>query len=125
MRKSKFSKKLAILFMSGMMLGGSVYGAETPIDLQVGNDDPLSGTTDHGKAPIQIPSLWQDGYELTFPSMHSEYALDIVLNGIVVYSTNVSETTTTVILPSWLSGEYELQLYPDDCSYYFYGYVTL
>lgn len=108
-----------------MISGGLNLWAAEQVPLTVKGDDITSGTQGHGKAPIQIPTLWQDGYELTFPSMHSEYALDIVLNGIVVYSTNVSETTTTVFLPSWLSGEYELQLYPEDCSYYFYGYVTL
>ena len=117
-------KRILLLFCLGFMLGGGSVNALEMIDLTVGYIDPHASIPGIGKGPT-MPSLWQDGYELTFPSMHPEYALDIVLNGIVVYSTNVSETTTTVILPSWLSGEYELLLYPEDCSYYFYGVISL
>ena len=54
-----------------------------------------------------------------------DYSIDIVQSGIVVYSVDVDATTTSVELPSWLSGEYELQLHPDGSSYYFYGDITL
>ncbi len=29
------------------------------------------------------------------------------------------------MLPSWLSGEYEILLYPEDSDYYFYGVISL
>lgn len=32
---------------------------------------------------------------------------------------------TSVPLPSWLSGTFEIQLVPEDSSYYFYGIINL
>ncbi len=57
--------------------------------------------------------------------MHPTYAIDIVQNGIVVYSVDVDESTTSIILPSWLSGDFEILLYPEDSDYYFYGVISL
>ena len=57
--------------------------------------------------------------------MHPAYAIDIVQNGIVVYSVDVDESTTSIILPSWLSGDFEILLYPEDSDYYFYGVISL
>ena len=126
MKAKKYFFKKRLWSLSATLLLGGVFAFSAPVEFGVGNnDDPDPTLPLPGKCPITIPSVDLNGYELTFQSMHPEYALDIVLNGIVVYSVNVSETTTTVILPSWLCGEYELQLYPEDCSYYFYGNITL
>lgn len=48
---------------------------------------------------------------LAFVAGHPDYALNIKdENGDVVYSTTVCSTETQVVLPSTLSGDYEIEL---------------
>ena len=94
------------------------------IDLTVGIDDPTPFIPGQGKNPIEVPSIMQDGYEIIFQSQHPFYTLCIVEDDVVVYSVPVPSTTTTVNLPTWLEGEYEIRLY-GDTDYYFYGYIEL
>ena len=115
-------------FILGILLfGGADCFAWDQIELSVS----LSGYPDdtiihsHGKSPFLPPSLWQDGYQIGFPSEHAEYTIELVQEGTVVYSTLVSESTSSIMLPSWLEGEYELHLIPADSSYYFFGILTL
>ena len=119
-------KKLVIIvfFFLGGVLSSYSEGIE-PIPLTVEFDDPISSMPGQGKWSTDVPTITLDGYELSFQSSHSAYTLYIVENEVVVYSVAVSLNATSIILPSWLSGEYELQLYPDDCNYYFYGYIEL
>lgn len=117
-------KQVVLLFAS--LLFGWVFAYSQPVDLGVGNDDDPDPTLPlPGKGSIVVPSVDLDGYELSFQSSHPTYTLYIVEDEVVVYSVVVSSTTTSVVLPSWLSGEYKLQLHPDGCNYYFYGYINL
>ena len=72
-----------------------------------------------------IPTIVQNGHEISFQTSHPAYTLYIIEEGTVVYSVAVTSSTTSVILPSWLSGEYEILLHPNDCNYYFYGDISL
>ena len=117
-------KKVLFTLAVLLTLGGSLSLASQPIDLEVGYFDPLPTIPGHGKSPIQPPSIWQEGHELYFDCNHSEYSVSIISNGVIVYSTVVPSTTTSIELPLWLSGQYEIQLY-NDSDYYFYGDITL
>ncbi len=118
-------KKVLLMISFSFLLGVLNLNASEVPDLEVGYIDPHSTLPGHGKTSVQVPTLWLDDHTLTFPSVHPVYSLDIILNGIVVYSVDVDESTSSVVLPSWLSGEYELQLYPDGTNYYFYGFIYL
>ena len=112
MTKKLIMKKRALLLFAMMLLGGALVFSK-PVELGIGDDyDPGTTIPSHGKSPITIPSVDLEGYELTFQCMHPAYAIDIVQNGIVIYSVDVDESTSSVMLPSWLSGEYEILLYP-------------
>ena len=106
------------LFMTGV---AAFAGNDVPLN-PIDDDTPIM--PGHGKSPVEVPSLWQDGYELTFLSSHDDYTLELRQGGVVVCSTFVSSTTNTVILPSTLQGEYEIRLYGDE-SYYLTGYISL
>lgn len=108
----------------GLLFGG-LFSFSTPVNLGVGYDDPEPTIPGHGKSPITIPSVDLEGYELTFQSMHPAYAIDLVQSGIVIYSVDVDESTSSVMLPLWLLGDFEILLYPEDSSYYFYGIISL
>lgn len=110
--------------MLWLLLGGAIMAIGQQILLTVGYDEPHSGFPDIGRGPEYVPSVIQNDYEITFLAIHPAYTLNIVANGVVVYSVALSPYTTSVVLPSWLSGDYEILLRPDD-NYYLYGYIEL
>lgn len=66
---------------------------------------------DSPKSPMQPPTVYIEDYTLYFEANHPEYVLNIKdEDGDVVYTTTVFSTQTDVILPSILSGNYEINL---------------
>lgn len=118
-------RSLALAFVSMMMWCGTNMYAADPVPLNEGIVDPTSTTPGHGKSPVLVPSVMQEGNILLFEAGHAEYTLDIVQNGVTVYSVLVPSTTTQVVLPVWLEGSCELQLYMDGSNIYYYGYIIL
>ncbi len=112
-------------FILSLLFTGALFATPVPVGLQSGDVDPTPTLPPLGKAPVQIPTVELDGHELIFQSGHPDYSIDIVSNGVVVYSVDVDAATTSIVLPAWLSGEYELQLYPDGTNYYYYGFIYL
>ena len=110
-----------------MFMWPSVQMMATPVvvSLEIGYEDPLNDQDNPHKNPPFVPSVIQDDYEIRFLEIHPYYSLCIVdEDDEVVYSVAVWSFTTSVVLPSWLSGDYEIQLRPDD-NYYLYGYIQL
>lgn len=95
-----------------------------PVPLEVGYIDP---TTQHGglhKSPVQVPSVSLDGYTLYFDTPCDGDTLHLVdENDVVVYSIVIPAGTTSWVLPSTLSGEYELQIIRGN--YCFWGVIEL
>ena len=116
-------KKLKVAFITLLLLGSIDVLAFDPIGLGVGFEGSPIGSG-HSKVPVVPPSLWQEGHQILFEANHSDYTLDIVQDGEVVYSTFVPSSTTLVTLPVFLSGESEILLYSSS-AYYFYGYIIL
>ena len=107
-----------------LLLGGLVSTFAAPVNISVGYSDPIGTAPPLPRTPILNVDL-TDGV-LTFQDSHADFALQVLdENGVVVYSTAVPSTQTTVILPSWLSGEFELRLYPTGSNLYFYGWIEL
>ena len=59
----------------------------------------------------------------SFSASHPEYIINIVQDGEVVYSSLVSEGVTQHVLPSYLNGEYTIQLITGN--FCFYGIIEL
>ena len=98
---------------------------ERSVNLTVGIDDNSQIHPGGPKTPILVPTVTLDGYTLFIDGNHADYTLELIdENDTVVYSTFVPSTVSVVVLPSTLSGNYELRLYPGG-SYYFYGYISL
>ena len=125
MKKANVKLGRVLVIMGLWIMGSLCTYAFDPIPLDVGNDDPSTTIPPLGKSPMQIPVICQDGNEIIFESSHADYTLSLVTNDMVIYSVYVPSSITSVILPSWLSGEYEIRLVPDDNNYYFYGYIEL
>ena len=60
---------------------------------------------------------------ITFFAFVSNMSAQTTEQDEVVYSTFVAEGTTTIVLPSTLSGDYEIRFVGD--TYYYYGYIEL
>ena len=77
------------------------------------------------KSPVQVPIGSIDDHTLYIDGIGADYTLELIdENDTVVYSTYVPSSVNVVVLPSTLSGNFELRLYPGG-SYYFYGYISL
>ena len=116
--KKKFLA-FAFFAMAGMNLAEAAK-----VTFSVGIYDPTPGTNPLPRNPIPLPNVDQDETTITFKEGHDDYTLSVVdSNDNIVYSVYVPSSVTSIILPSTLSGNYELRLYPDSSNIYFYGYV--
>lgn len=102
-------KKLLLMIASAFMLSTSLWAWEL-VPLSVCIDyQPI--THGHGKPSIEVPKVYIEDYTLSFGINHPEYVLIIKdENGQEVYTTTVFSTQPDVILPSTLSGNYEINL---------------
>lgn len=118
-------KKIVAVLMLFMAVGvTNLYAGEgDPLDLEVKKIDNKPIHSGDPKSPVLIPTVWQDGYELEIETPHAEYVLNIVSGTTVVYSVVVPANVSLVMLPSWLSGIYELQLIQGNLC--FYGDIEL
>lgn len=114
------------LFMAFFLLGGTIistaFAGQQNIPMQIINN----GGASHG-ATYAPPRPWyiiQDDYTLTLPAFEDDYILELRdEDGDVVYSSFLLSGTTQVILPSTLSGSFEIRLVGD--TYYYRGYIEL
>lgn len=118
-------KKIVVVLMLFMAMGvTNLYAGEgDPLDLEVRIIDGKPTHQGNPRTPVLVPTVWQDGYELEIETPHAEYVLNIVSGTTVVYTVVVSANVSLVVLPSWLSGTYELQLIQGNLC--FYGYIDL
>jgi hypothetical protein len=116
-------KKL-LLFMLLLMGGGNFVFGQNQIPMHIikegstGPDNPL--------APPRPWYITQDENVLTIPAFEDDLTLQLRdEDDTVVYSTIISAGTTQVILPTTLSGDFELRLIPFFANYYYRGYLIL
>ena len=121
MKKVLFAIIMLMAFSANFASVQQVCGI---ISLQVAFDDPTNNENPFPKTPILIPTVSLDDHEITFSGIHPAFTL-LILEDDVVFTVDVPSTASSVILPQWLTGEYEIVLRPSGCSYYFYGYIEL
>ena len=116
-------KKLLFTILTAFLLCTTVAAMELiPLTICPYEND-LPGGNGHPRSPEETPIVYIDDYTL-FEANHPEYVLNIKdENNVVVYSTVVSTTQTQVVLPSTLSGTYEIQLIMDNLL--FKGWINL
>lgn len=117
-------KKLLLMIVGAFMLSTSLW-AKTIVPLSVNiEDDPQPLGHGHGRGPIEVPLVYIEDNTLTFEVNHPDYVLTIKdEDGDVVYTTTVFTTDTEVILPSTLSGDYEINLLMGN--WLFTGWINL
>ena len=106
-----YMKKLLFTILSAFLLCTTVAAMDLiPLTIcPYENDQP--GGNGHPRSPNETPIVYIDDYTLLFEANHPDYVLNIKdEDDNVVYSTVVSSTQTQVILPSTLSGNYQIEL---------------
>ena len=119
-------KSIIISLLAAMLSLGnvSVYAAPDMIDLGVGVVDPEDEGLGQQKTPITIPEINLEDHTLYFYTPCDGCTLRLLDdNDNVVYSTVIQTNTTSLVLPSTLSGEYEIQIIRGNIC--FYGYINL
>lgn len=119
-------KSIIISLLAAMLTLGnlSVYADPELIVLEVGIEDPEHGDSSQQKTPITVPDISLEDHTLYFYTPCDGCTLRLLdENDNVVYSTVIATGTTSLVLPSTLSGEYEIQIIQGNIC--FYGYINL
>ena len=120
------NKSIIISLLAAMLSLGnvSVYANPELIDLEVGIEDPEHGDSGQQKTPVTIPDISLEDHTLYFYTSCDGCTLRLLdENDNVAYSTIIPTNTTSLVLPSTLSGEYEIQIIQGNIC--FYGYINL
>lgn len=113
---------LALAFVLASSFSGA--WANDDIDLEVGIVDPTGSYEPVEKSPVLVPSIGIEDYTLFFNTPCDGCTLRLLdENDAIVYSTIIPTGTTSLVLPSYLSGEYEIQIIQSNI--YFWGYILL
>ena len=110
---------LVIALLSGIGIN-TLWAQEIP--MQIINEGAAAGG--NTLAPPRPWYITQNDYTLTLPAFEDDFTLVLLdEDGVVVYSTFMPAGTTMIVLPSTLSGDFEIRLIGD--TYYYRGYLTL
>lgn len=120
-------KLLVISLMTALLSLSSVHvNAQAPsiIDLEVGYIDPSSGEGGTHRANISVPYIGIDGHVLTFYSPCDGCTLCLSdENNNTVYTTVIPVGADALALPSYLSGDYKIEIIQG--IFCFWGYIEL
>ena len=104
------------------MLGGVSFLKAQPVDLTY--DDNTSTTPGGNRTPTCSWTIDVTENVISMKSTLCDYTLCLYdEDGEVVYTVFVPAGTTQVILPTTLSGDFELRF--ETSTYYYYGYISL
>jgi hypothetical protein len=118
--KKRFLLSLAMAFLPFANVCVNAFAGEVPLQVRI--EDPNNDKPADPKTPILIPEVSIEDYTLTFDASCLGCELRLLdENGVLVYSTTI--TSNTLVLPAYLSGDYELQIISG--IYCFYGYINL
>ena len=93
-----------------------------PLTVSFDDEKPIGHSTP--RTPISVPKVYIEDYTLSFGINHPDYQLIIKdEDGNQVYVTPVYSSQSQVILPSTLSGNYEINLVMGN--WLFTGWITL
>lgn len=99
-------------------------GNPRDVNLDIVYNDPDTGQPSNQRAPILIPHVGIDDYTLTFYTPCDGCTLQLLdENGYVSFVTVIPVGTSSLILPSYLSGIYQIRIIQGNIC--FWGYIDL
>lgn len=117
---------MMMLMMAFLLLTSISVSAKQPTDinLEAGYVDPEDEGGDPHRSPILIPAVGIDNYTLTFYTPCDGCTLRLLdENDNIAFVTMIPVGSTTLVLPSYLSGEYQIQIISGNIC--FKGYINL
>ena len=124
MKKETLSVLRKVMMVALLLTGGYISSLGSPVQIHMHIIDQSSGGAGPTYAPPRPWYITQDDYVLTLPAFEDDYILELRdENDVVVYTDYVPAGTTQIVLPSTLSGDFELRLVGD--TYYYRGYISL
>lgn len=113
-----------VLLMAVLFCSANVMRVCDFIEFQYELVDPTNEIPPYHRGPANVPEVSIDGYTLLFGTPCDGSVLRLLdEDGYVVYSTVIPAGTTTLPLPTTLSGDYELQIIQG--GWCFYGWIEL
>jgi hypothetical protein len=107
---------VAVLILSGASISRLFAGQQQNIPMQIIRTGSMGNSGTY--APPRPWYIQQDDYVLTLPVLAEDYTFELLdQDDEVVYTTFLPSGTTQIILPSTLSGSYEIRLVGD--TYYY------
>ena len=117
-------KRLTFILSFIIFCGITLLATPSIITFEVTIDDKTETGPGHTRPSVSVPEVSIEGYTLFFGTPCDGSILRLLdEDGFVVYSTVIPTGTTTLPLPTMLSGEYELQIIQD--GWCFYGWIEL
>ena len=113
------AKKNSLLMLLFIIVASSAMAQR--IGLQIQYVDPTKELGGPHRNPVDIPEVSLDDHTLYFTTSCVGDTLQLVQNGVVVYSTVIADDE--VELPETLTGEFEIQIIQDE--WLFYGVIEL
>lgn len=98
------------------MIKADVMVVDDPIILTEKNDNPISGHGSPGKSLTYL-YVYQSGNVFYFGEAFAGCTVSLLFNNVTVFSTVVNENGQ-VVVPSTLTGVFELQITVDDVIYW-------
>lgn len=116
---------LCVTLMTGHALGATAKVCKNiALNVSVQWENPTNYPQPLPKSPIQVPSVSLENHTLYFDTPCDGCTLNIVdENDVVVYTLVIPTGTTSLVLPSTLSGDYTIQIIRG--YYLFYGTINL
>lgn len=106
----KARKLFSVIVMAAMLPMTTVKADPLPLNLQVRYEDPMEGMP-FPRTPIQVPSIGIEDHTLYFNTPCDGCELRLIDgDGEEVYTTIIPTPCASLVLPTSLSGEYELQI---------------
>lgn len=123
-KKMKRSILALVLILSASLTDAKVQNVCDEVFLQVSITDPTEEQLPIKRSPVAIPSVSLENHTLLFATPCDGCALRLINeDGDVEYAAVVPMNTTTLVFPSYLSGEYQLQIIRG--RFCFWGYIDL
>ena len=122
--QAKVELDVEALGASSVQKAARSLSASNGLSLEVRRIDPSVPVRNIKRSPVRIPSVSILDHTLYFASSCDGCTLRLVNeDGDVEYAVEIPENTSTITLPFYLSGEYELQIIRGN--YCFFGFVEL
>lgn len=87
-------------------------------------DNPTSSGNPHPRSPVLVPTASLDGHTFYINGGHADFVVQLLdEDDNVAYQTVMPSDVSSIVLPSTLSGTYQIQLLWGD--WMFYGWINL